>query len=145
MIKYNGETVSEYLKKLEEYQLKEATEKYELVLEFVNDLLDLKDKEKLKSLRDFKKLLEEDICKNKTHNFKIIKNYIKSFKSKLDLTIKLKKKKNSDSDDDEVSQEVENDRDSIFVITVLQRVTRTIGFKLISKKIGSNIYYSIKN
>lgn len=150
MIRYDGnETVSAYIQRVEKYKLEQDSKKYDLVLKFVNQLLELDETHKLKSLREFRRISEDNICKNKSKNFDLINKYTKKFKNKLGLVIKLNKnKKKTDSEsetDDEVSQEVENDRDSIYTITVLQRVLRSIGYKLISNKFNSGRYYSIKN
>ena len=126
--------IESYIRNVEKYKLDQDAKKYNIVLNFINELLNLKDDDKLKSLREFRKIKEDNLCKNKSHNFEIIKKYCKEFKSKLELTIKLNKK---DEEDD--------DKNSGYVISVIERVLRSINYKLISMKYSSGRYYTIKN
>lgn len=157
-IEYDGEeSIEEYIRRVEEYKVKIITEKYDVVLNFLNELLKLGSVHKFKSLREFKRIKEEDICKNSSHNLEVIQKYSKKFKKKLGLTFKLKKNKrkksknkdqedeDEDEDDQEEDNEIVKDKNSIYVITVIQRILKPINFTLISKKLNSGRYYSIRN
>lgn len=153
VFKFNDdETVTEYIRRVNQFKIKMSNEKYNLVLKFINELIGLhKDKEyKLRSLTDFRRIKEDDLLKNYVHNIKTINKYIKNFDKVIGIKILPVKIQADPEDKDEadrsiLSEESQPDpEDSRYVINVIRRLLAPIQYKLISKRFSSGKYYSIK-
>lgn len=133
----DSETITQYIRRVNEYKIKLNQDKYDLVLKFINDILQLgnDDQYKLKSLRDFRRVKELELLKNHTHNKKMVNKYQKKFKKKLAVQVRT-----FDLDD----SDKEEDNDSGYIINVMRRVLAAIQFRLISRSYNSGRYYSIK-
>jgi hypothetical protein len=128
--KYNeGETMTQFLRRAEQYKIKLMSDKYTIVINFINELLELSNtKYKIKSLRDFKKINEDDLIQSSSHNKKIIKKYLNDFSKILSLEFSKEKIKT----------------DVKYVIYVLQKILCSINFKLKISKYESKNQLSIK-
>lgn len=116
-IKYDdNEPITHYLRRVEEFKRNLIKNKYDLLLNLINDILKLSNEHRFLSLTDIKNIPEsefknkEDILEN--HKENINKNF----------TFQIKKQ---------------------MIIIVLKKLLSESGYKLIEKDIKSNIYYSI--
>lgn len=155
---YDGkESVIKYQQRLEEFKLNSVRGKYVIVLEFINEILNgvNQDDEKkdennkqvkaykykiqnIKSLKDFKKIKEDDLCKNHAYNVSTVEKFKKKFKETLNINVKTTDPKDSEEDPE---GDLEH---SLFIVSVIRRVLRTVNYKLVATKFRSGMYYSIK-
>ena len=63
--KYNGGSVNEYMRKVDMYNNKIISKKYNFILDFINEWFELTEKSKYVTLTDFKNISEKLIKENK--------------------------------------------------------------------------------
>jgi hypothetical protein len=126
---YDGkESINKYIKKVQKFNSKILEDKYEVILEFVNEWLECK----YTSLSDFRNIYEKTMLKNLKHNRDIVRKYSDIFQDKfnVDLSVGL------ETDSDEI-----NDR---YIIYLLIKMLNIIQYTLVKKEIGKNITYTIR-
>jgi hypothetical protein len=85
--KYNpNKSINSYINRAEKYMMKTQETKYNSVLNFVNEWLNIE----LKSLTEFKNMSEKSLLKNTDHNKEIIKKYIPIFNSAFNVELNIK-------------------------------------------------------
>ena len=130
MIKYKynkNDTFAKSFYKLQKLKTIQNQDKYNIVLQIINDLFDLK--KKYTSLLQFKNIPEHLILTNIDHKIDIIHKYDKIVVDKLNSGKLTTKTKNSE----------------YFVIFFIRRILSAIDYKLIGRTINDTKYYSIKN
>ncbi len=148
---YDGsESLTKYLSKIKDMQLKMNSHKYDKILEFMNLWLE-KYKIKLKSLSDFKKISEKVILSDETYNKKILDKYYDSISSYLDIQNTHYDSDNSSTDSLDKLEREYNIRNNImsFIKEILTSINYTLVMhkkKVIDEKNNSKIelLYSIK-
>lgn len=129
-----NESVTAYLRRVEEYKLLVKKEKYDIVLEFINKWLKYTTEEtKIKSLTDFKNILEEDLLKDKKNNIQVINQYAEKFKELFEI-----ESVNINKDD---ASTCLSDK---YIIYLFSKVLLSFGYIMKTRQINKNIYYSIK-
>jgi len=116
--KYNGGSVNEYMRKVDMYNNKIISKKYNFILDFINEWFELTEKSKYVTLTDFKNISEKLIKENK-EIIDINKEKIKNI----------------------LSIDIEDEIDFIIIIRkILKVINYSIGYRT-----NNNIkYYSIK-
>lgn len=129
-VKYVGQDVNDYIMDIEKYRLKLQNDSYNLILEYVNELMQMK--KKYKSLTEFKFIDEKNILKDQTHCHKIVRSYSQKLEKQLKITLSV----DEETDSDDIKDK--------YPIQILKDTLKAIGYKLINKTSGSNIVYTIK-
>ena len=117
------ETYIKYKKRLDNYNVEQLKERYNLLLKFINKWLGYDGKYGLKSIKQFKNVPRKELLYDLKHNRKILRKYSNEIKEKLDLTFVI----TDETDSDEINDQ--------FIIIFLGRSLSSIGYKLVSKKI----------
>lgn len=121
---YDGtESVNLYMKRVEKYKFLVLKEKYDTILNFINELQNTK----YKSLGEFKNIKESNLLKNANHNNEILKKYITPFKTKLSVEINAK----------------ENESNSKYIFFLMTKVLLCIEYKLVKKAQSNEVFYTI--
>ena len=115
-------SLAEYQRRLEEHRILINQNKYDLILEFINKMLDLEDQVKYKNLRNIR-LNISNIENNKIHIHDVLIKYKDKLEEQFDITINPEKKHVS------------------YALHILSKVLRRIDYKMIKLK----EYYLIKN
>lgn len=126
---YDGkESITKYIQKVEKFKTLIFQEKYNIILQFVNEWLN----SDYKSLTYFKNKCEDELLKNEKINRNICRKYSEIFKKRfeLDLIVDL------DTDSDEIKDK--------YIIYLLTKMLQSIEYILYKKDIKNKIYYSIK-
>ena len=111
--KYNeNESIAKYKTRVEKYKMELAKNKYQLILNFINDWLEYDDRCKIKSLTEFKNISKSESLSNNKHNKKIIEKYSESINNVFGINYK-----NPD------------------IIYLLTRMLSSINYKLYSKDV----------
>lgn len=129
----DGEEITSYLKRLEEYKLSLIQEKYSVLLDFVNFWLD----KSFKSLSEFKNIPETTLLKDLKHNRKTLRTFSKKLTKIFSKTFSV----DDDTDSDDITDK--------YIIYVLTKLLVSINYSLTSKKIPSKdsseiLLYSIR-
>ena len=69
------ETINQYLRKVQIFEINLKKAKYQLILDFINDWLENDEFDKFSSLKEFSKIKKDTLFKSSEHNEKIIKEY----------------------------------------------------------------------
>lgn len=126
----SGESVTSYLRRVEQFKLKVIQDKYNLLLEFVNEWL--KNEEKFSSLIEFVKMPESKLLHDLKHNRDILRKYSDEIINKLNPKF--------DIDDETASDEI----DDSYIIHFFSRACAAIDYKLVRYTIRSKTFYSVK-
>lgn len=113
-----GDDMTEYIERVKLLQLKSQCKSHDIVLEFINKLFKLSKNNTLEKLSDFKGISEKFFHNT---NKKVIDDYKKDIKNI-------------------IYMDVTTETDVFYII---RRLLGKIGYKLISKTISGNVYYSI--
>ena len=131
--KYDGtESITKYMRRVEEFKIKLVEDRYKLLLDFVNDWLQLMDNSRLKSLTHLKNMSETDLLKNPTNNRKVLRKYSNEIIKKLDIKFNVE----DDTDSDEIKDK--------YIIYFLSRALASINYTLGFKKSKDDIYYTVR-
>jgi len=122
------ESLTQYLRKVENFELQLKKEKYDFLLEFINKWLKLDDNIKLQSLCSFRNIYENKLLSDITHNNNILKMYSSKIKCILNINI------------DDI--DIENIKDK-YIIYFIRKALTTINYKLKCKTIDNKKIYSI--
>ena len=122
-----GESNNSFVDRLNNYHYFLKQEKYNVLLNFINEWL----LTNFKSLSEFKKISSTTLLKDDKHNNKMLKTYSKKLSEMFKLKISV--------DEDTLSDEIQNN----YIIFILTKLLKNIGYSLISRKISDNLYYSI--
>jgi len=122
------ETINQYLRRVEKYKTLILKEKYDVILNFVNEWL----KAEYNSLSEFTNMKEYILLKNKKHNRTIMKKYCQIFKDKFNIDLQI----NQETDSDEIK-----DTD---ILNILINMLNIIDYALVKKDFNNNIIYSIR-
>ncbi len=124
------ESISSYIANAESYILDLQADKYQTVLDFINEWLNMN----LISLTEFKYMKESIILKNSIHNKKIIIKYIEIFNSTFGIELNINKNTDIDTIDD------------TYIINLLKHVLKLLkmDYKLIKVNKNKNNFYTIK-
>ena len=118
-----NDTYVKYKKRLDDYNVGQLKEKYNLLLKFINKWLGYEGKYSLKSIKEFRNVPRKYLLYDLKHNRRILRKYSDEIKEKLDLTFVI----TDETDSDEINDQ--------FIIIFLGRSLSSIGYKLVSKKI----------
>lgn len=139
---FNGkETVSQYMRRVDEFRTYLNTNKYNQVLGFLNELFSLR-KFKNKdgkyvnvgtatSMTKFSKIPFSYFSTNNEHCERVTQKYLEWFRGSLDLDFNLDTNTNIDIAD--------------YIIHCLVRIVKSVGYKLVKRNKGGEYYYSIIN
>ena len=131
--KYDGkESINKYMRKVEEYRLKLLEDKYSLILEFINDLMQAPEQDRLKSLSDFTNISEDIILRDLKHNRQILRKYGNLIIEKLNVKFDVDEETNSDEIED------------YYIFYFLSKVLSSIDYRLVKNTFGEKISYSIR-
>lgn len=129
----NGtETISQYQRRIRDFQVALSTERYNATLEFINQWLKLKNR-KFKSLLDFKKIQESVLLKDTKHNRSILRAHAEKIMNLCKLEAKI--------DEETESEEI----DDMYIFKFVRQVLHTFEYTLVSRMnmADKKIYYSI--
>lgn len=130
---YDGtESLTKYLRRLEDFKLLIKQEKYNLILEFINAWLKLREESKFRSLTEFKDISERTLLLDLKHNRKILRQYSDHMIKKLNIQFNV----NEETDSDEISDK--------YIITFLTRALSTIDYTLTHRITKINTFYTIR-
>jgi hypothetical protein len=130
---YNAkESLTKYIEKVEKYKTMIYKDKYNIILNFINEWLKLFDEKKFKSITDFKNLYEVDLLYDNRNNKKVIKKYVDIFEKQFMINLNI----TDDTDSDEIKEK--------YIIYILSKVVNNIDYILIKKEYNGKIYYTIK-
>jgi hypothetical protein len=122
---YNNNTsYPEFLRKLEQYQEQINRKKYNLILDFINELLNNNNNIKYSSITEFKNIKISKLLNNTIHNNNIINKFIPQFIKLFGI------------------EEINNNEQSL--IKYLKTILDKINYKLVPKNFNDEICYSIK-
>lgn len=127
------ESLTHFIRRVKDFELQVLKEKYDLILEFVNELMN-KEKKYI-SLTEFINEPDHIITSNVRHNKKVI-NIYKDKLAKV-LNINVLELTCITSEEDTI--------ESSFTIIFLKKIINSINFSLVSRIVDDKIYYSIKN
>lgn len=113
--------VNNYLESYEKYKYNIIKDKCQLILEFINKILD----RNYKALLGVKGIKEFHLTKNHKNNLLIFAEYTKRFQEKLDCNL------------------VININDKKFIIGVIKKLLRTIGYVFRRREFGNDYLYTI--
>jgi len=130
----DNESVNDYERRVSKYVIQLKKEKYDTVLDFINNLLKLSKDIKYTSVTDFKGIFENVITKDREYNIKTILEYIPKFKELMGLKIELKKDKNDDN------KYILKPGYEIYIIT---KIVNNIGYSLKRRKGKTGKSYTI--
>jgi len=124
------QSISSYINNAETYLLNLQSNKYNTVLKFINEWLNIN----LKSLTEFKYIKETTLLKNIDHNKNMIIKYISIFNSTFGIELNV----DTDTDTDEI--------DDKYIINLLKHVLKLLNmeYKLTKTNKNNNNYYAIK-
>lgn len=131
---YDGkESVTQYLKRAEEFKMKIIKDKYDDVINFLNDFLNLKGDSRYRSLTDFKNISEKKFFKDKKHTIEIITKYENVLKKqfRLDTAIDVKM--------DKLDQEEINKK----IMYIFTKILSSLNFKFRRREFNKNILLTI--
>ena len=132
---YNdNETINQYMGRVNEYDTLIKKDKYNTILEFVNNLMN-KDKDKYKSLTQFSNIPSKKIIYNK--------HLIEQYTNKLANLLKISVIELTWIDDQ--LPDSSSTLDNLYTIMFLKRILKSIDYLLISKIVNNEIYYTIKH
>lgn len=148
---YDGsESLTKYLGRIKDLRFQMNSHKYDKILEFMNLWLE-KYKIKLKSLMDFKKVSENLLLSDETHNKKILDKYYDSLSSYLDTDNANYDSDNSSTDSYDKLEREYKIRNNI--LSFIKEILMTIDYTLVmskskvmdeSKNSKIETFYSIK-
>ena len=148
---YDGsESLTKYLQRIKDIRFQMNSHKYDKILEFLNLWLE-KYKIKLKSLTDFKKIRENILLSDDTHNKKMIDKYYDSLSSYLDINNTKYDSDNSSTDSYDKLEREYKIRNNILsfikeILTTIDYTLIMVKSKVIDEKKNSKIevFYTIK-
>lgn len=127
--KYDGrESINQYIRKVEKYKIEVLKEKYDEVLNFINEWTN----GKYCALSEFKNIQETILLKDDKHNRKMVRKYSDIFKDKFDIDLSF----DIDTDSDEI-----NDK---YIIYLLMKIVGLIDYTLTKKEFNKKTLYTIK-
>ncbi len=130
---YDGsESLTKYLCKIKDMRVQMNSHKYDKIMEFINLWLE-KYKIKLKSLTDFKKIPENVLLQDDTHNKKILDKYYDSLSSYLDLNNTNYDSDNSSTDEYDKLEREYKIRNNI--LSFIKEILTSIDYTLIMSKV----------
>lgn len=124
----DNETLNHFLKRLDQYKLFLLQSKYDMILEFMNTLLDTKHT----SLLSIVNIKEEQLLSTNYKNKKILKTLM----PKITDICKISTKIDETTDTDEIKEDD--------TIVYLRRMLQTIEYSLFKKSTQKGVIYSIK-
>jgi hypothetical protein len=126
-IEYDGEeSMTHYLRRVEEFKAKLVNERYDKLVQFVNEWLKLEGKSKLTSLTEFRWITEDSLLEDEENNSKLLYEYNNLFTNDFNLTIN---KKNTSKE---------------YIIDVFRRAINSLGYSLRHRKKGKIMYYTVR-
>lgn len=126
---YNaGESINKYIQRVEKYKAYIIRDKYNVILEFVNEWLNTT----YSSLAQFKNINETALLKNDKHNRAVVRKYSDIFEKKFNTELSV---------DDETCSEEINDR---YIIYLLMKMLHLIEYSLNKKEFNKKTYYTIR-
>ena len=143
------ESVNDYLRRLDQYDIYINKEKYNFLLDFINSWLKLKDETKRNSLTKFISITENNFYRDVNNNEKLIDNNKLKFKKlfgidveKINQERKIKNQK-KDKDDDKTKKN-KRKYDKYLIKNIVTIALSYIKYKMISSKRGKETYLTIK-
>lgn len=127
-----GESITTYMRRVEEYQVLVIQEKYDLLLDFVNEWLNLKDDDKITALTQFMKISEKSLLSDAKRNRDTLRKFSDKIIEKLNPDFSV--------DDETASDEI----DDKYIIHFFRRSCVAINYKLVSFTIRNKTFYSVK-
>ncbi len=126
-------TITQYLRHVEKYELYLKREKYNIILDFINQWLKYESKNaKLKSLTEFKDIRQKVLLEDEKHNRDILRTNSENLKKVFNCNFTI----DEDTDSDDITDK--------YIIYVVTKMLSAINFTLSNKKIGKRTYYTIK-
>ena len=125
-----GESITKYLRRAQEFKMSIEKNDYDTILDFLNDLLDLTGKFRMKSLTDFKRIKHDDVLFDADKNKNLLREYSSKFHKHLDY----------DLSDDTINKMKED-----YLLYVLRDLLKKINYRLIRRHYDSGYYYTIKS
>lgn len=131
--KYDGkESITKYMRRVETFKLKLVEDKYNLLLDFINEFLGLIDNNRLKSLTDFKNMSETRLLKDPRNNRKVLRKYSDDIINRLQVKFNVE----DDTDSDEIKDK--------YILYFLSKSLVSINYSLTYRKYKDEVYYTIK-
>lgn len=126
------ESISQFLRRADEFKINMQKEKYELILNILNEIFKISEDSKLKSILKFKNISEKRILNDVANNKLIIKKYVDQVSQKLNIKFDVK----PDTPDEKITDS--------YIIYFLEHILANINYSLTSYTIKNKKYYSIK-
>lgn len=128
----DGEHITSFLRRLEEYKMNLLAPKYDLLLAFINEWLGTN----FKALSEFKKIEHSVMVKDPKHNRRILRKYTVKFS-------KVFKSTNFSVEEDTDSDDITDN----YIIYVVTKLLSSIEYKLVTQKVEytdkQKLFYSI--
>jgi hypothetical protein len=129
---YDGkETMTQWLRKIQLFEVRMKSDKYNKILDFMNILLTPYEI-KLCSLSDFKNISSKKITKDIIHNKRTLRKYGKKLAAELCVDVNA-----PELDDD--TEDIEEDQ----IIKFIRSILKSIEYSLKWKQVDNIIYYTI--
>jgi hypothetical protein len=120
----DGDSIVEYMKKVEKFTFQMNQHKYDVVLDFINEFFE----KKYTSVLQFKYISENTLDKQTNKNKHIAEKYIPLFKDKLNVNI---------GDLDKLNEPTH-------IVFILNKITNAINYKLMHNTKNKLSFYSIR-
>jgi type IV secretory pathway component VirB8 len=126
------ESINQYIRRVEKYKTIILKEKYDIILNFVNDWLNKNIK--YESLTKFTNIKEYILLKNDKHNRIVMQKYSELFNNNFKITINIPQPSEENSD-------VIKDK---YILTFLTKLLDYIDYALIKREFKGKFIYSIR-
>jgi len=125
-----GESITKYLRRAQEFKMNIEKNDYDTILDFLNDLLDLTGKYRLKSLTDFKRIKQDDLFLDTEKNKNLLREYSSKFNKHLDY---------------DISDDTINKMKDEYLLYIIKDLLKKINYRLVRRHYDSGYYCSIKS
>ena len=120
------ETINQYIRRVEEYKNIILKEKYDIILNFVNDWLNIDKDIIYESLTKFTNIKESILLKNDKHNRNVMQKYSLIFKEKF-----------------QIQDNIDETQDK-YIISFLIKLLNYIDYNLVKREFKGQFVYSIR-
>lgn len=137
---YDGtKSFAKYLDEVEKFKIAMNSQKYTIVISFINDWLKLKNKNRIVSFIDFKNIKEKYMINDAKHNKIILLKYgdllKKKCNPKINKKVKFTERSLNRKDDESIN---------LLIIYFFERILKALDYKLINKEIDNELFFSVK-
>jgi hypothetical protein len=126
---YDGKgSLTKYIREFEKFKAFVIKEKYNVILQFINEWLGTD----YKTINNFSNRLEDDLLKNEKENRCLCRKYAEIFNKKFGIDLEV----DSNTDSDEIKNK--------YIVFLLSKMVNSIDYHLSKKIYGNKTLYSIR-